>query len=103
MSKQFTLGKNERLKSRKSIEQLFKAGKSFVVSPYRVHYFISKEETQQPDLPVRQAGGQGKDENALLQATLKLIDEIKSIRKKQKGLKKKKEILSIHFICRKIT
>ena len=67
MSKQFTLGKNERLKSRKSIEQLFKAGKSFVVSPYRVHYFISKEETQQPDLPVRQTGGQGKDENALLQ------------------------------------
>lgn len=44
MAKQFTLGKNERLKSRKSIEQLFSAGKSFAVSPYRVHYVIKNDE-----------------------------------------------------------
>lgn len=38
MSKQFTLGKEERLKSRKQIEQLFKEGKSFVVSPFRIYF-----------------------------------------------------------------
>jgi ribonuclease P protein component len=32
----YTLGKEERLKSRKGIEQLFKKGKSFSVSPFRV-------------------------------------------------------------------
>ncbi|MES1226963.1 MAG: ribonuclease P protein component, partial [Bacteroidota bacterium] len=40
MAKQFTLGKKERLKSRKSIEQLFNEGKSFAVSPCRVFYMI---------------------------------------------------------------
>ena len=40
MSKQFTLGKNERLKSRKQIEQLFAEGKSFVVNPFRVYYVV---------------------------------------------------------------
>jgi ribonuclease P protein component len=43
VSKQFTLGKNERLKSRKQIEQLFAEGKSFVVNPFRVYYFINGE------------------------------------------------------------
>lgn len=38
MSKQFTLGKNERLKSRKSIEQLFSEGKKLIAAPYRVLY-----------------------------------------------------------------
>jgi ribonuclease P protein component len=38
MAKQFTLGKDERLKSRKAIEQLFKEGKSFAISPFRVYY-----------------------------------------------------------------
>lgn len=38
MSKQFTLGKNERLKSRKQIEQLFTEGKSFTVFPYKIFY-----------------------------------------------------------------
>jgi ribonuclease P protein component len=38
ISKSFTLGKNERLKSRKLIEQLFSTGKSFSVFPYRVVY-----------------------------------------------------------------
>lgn len=45
MAKQFSLGKNERLKSRKSIEQLFSEGKSFVTSPYRVHYKFNKNES----------------------------------------------------------
>ena len=38
MAKQFTLGKNERLKSRKSIEQLFSDGKRFTLHPYLVYY-----------------------------------------------------------------
>lgn len=38
MAKQFTLGKEERLKSRKAIEQLFKEGKSFVITPFRIFH-----------------------------------------------------------------
>jgi ribonuclease P protein component len=41
MSKQFTLGKKERLKSRKLIEQLFSKGKNFPLSPFRVHYIFT--------------------------------------------------------------
>ena len=40
MAKQFTLGKNERLKHRKFIEKLFRQGKSFSVFPYRVFYLF---------------------------------------------------------------
>jgi len=36
--KQFTLGKQERLKSRKAIEQLFKDGQRFTITPFRVFY-----------------------------------------------------------------
>jgi ribonuclease P protein component len=43
VSKQFTLGKNERLKSRKQIEQLFAEGKSFAVSPFRVYYVVNDQ------------------------------------------------------------
>ena len=42
MAKQFTLGKNERLKSRKQIEQLFNEGKSLVVNPFRIYYLLNK-------------------------------------------------------------
>ena len=38
VAKQFTLGKKERLKSRKQIEQLFKSGQRFVSPPFRVFY-----------------------------------------------------------------
>jgi ribonuclease P protein component len=34
------LGKNERLKSRKLIEQLFREGKNFSVFPFRVYYLL---------------------------------------------------------------
>ena len=40
MRKQFTLGKEERLKSRKQIEQLFDKGKSIVITPFRVYFLI---------------------------------------------------------------
>ena len=38
MAKRFTLGKKERLKSRKSIEQLFDSGKKFSSGPFRILY-----------------------------------------------------------------
>ena len=41
MSKQFTLGKNERLKSRKQIEKLFAEGKSFAVNPFRIYFIVN--------------------------------------------------------------
>jgi len=37
-SKQYTFRKEERLRSRKAIESLFKEGKAFLVYPYRVIY-----------------------------------------------------------------
>jgi ribonuclease P protein component len=44
LNKQFTLRKNERLKSRKLIEKLFSEGRRFVVSPFRVFYLFVKPE-----------------------------------------------------------
>jgi len=43
VGKQFTLGKEERLKSRKQIETLFDKGKSFVVNPFRVYFIVNRE------------------------------------------------------------
>jgi len=45
LSKQFTLGKNERLKHRKFIEQLFNEGKHFSVFPFRLYYLFTEELT----------------------------------------------------------
>ena len=41
MATQFTLGKNERLKSRKSIEKIFNEGKKMSLPPYRIFYSIN--------------------------------------------------------------
>jgi ribonuclease P protein component len=38
MAKRFTLGKTERLKSRKAIGELFEKGNNFSISPFRVLY-----------------------------------------------------------------
>jgi ribonuclease P protein component len=38
VAKQFTLGKKERLKSRKQIEHLFKDGQRFAIAPFRIFY-----------------------------------------------------------------
>lgn len=42
MAKQFTLGRSERLKSRKSIDQLFSEGQRFTQTPVRVFYRNTK-------------------------------------------------------------
>lgn len=44
MAKEFTLGKSERLKSRKAIDQLFKNGKRFTIHPFRIFYNLSAED-----------------------------------------------------------
>ena len=41
MAKQFTLGKKERLKSRKQIEHLFSEGKNFPLAPFRIYYWVT--------------------------------------------------------------
>lgn len=46
MSKRFTLGRDERLKSRKAIEQLFREGNRFTLAPFRVFFQVSKEQPQ---------------------------------------------------------
>ena len=43
LARQFTFGKNERLKSRKQIEQLFAEGQTFTVFPYRMYYKLNRE------------------------------------------------------------
>jgi len=40
LTKQFTLGKKERLKSRKLIGELFSVGDNFPFSPFRIYYLF---------------------------------------------------------------
>ena len=59
----YTLGKNERLKSRKAIEELFTKGKSFSVFPFKIIYQkltsdFSNEHPAINNLPAGQAGKQ---------------------------------------------
>ena len=46
VAKEFTLGKAERLKSRKQTEQLFSEGNKITIAPFRIHYsFTIAEKT----------------------------------------------------------
>jgi len=42
VAKKLTLGKKERLKSRKQTELLFSEGKKFSITPFRVHYVFNE-------------------------------------------------------------
>lgn len=53
---QHTLGKNERLKSRKQIEFLFQQGQRFAAPPFRVFYVIKKRELKEGDGSLLQFG-----------------------------------------------
>lgn len=55
MPKQYTLGKNERLKSRKRIERLFSAGQKITIPPYRVFFAVRPGEEAAKEEPL-QAG-----------------------------------------------
>ena len=105
MPAQFTLGKTERLKSRKAIEQLFKQGKSFVVSPFRVYYVIKKPAAGIPySLPNIQFGAGASTKNfkkAVDRNRIKrLTREAWRLQKKsvQEILKEKKLQLDVFFI-----
>jgi len=50
MSKQFTLGKQQRVKSRKLIETLFSKGQRISVYPYRVFYLFHEKKTTENNL-----------------------------------------------------
>lgn len=43
MAGRFTLGKNERLKSRKETERLFREGNRFSLPPFRIFFHLVKE------------------------------------------------------------
>jgi ribonuclease P protein component len=100
VSKQFTLGKNERLKSRKSIEQLFSEGKKIVVIPYRVLY-LHTPSAENPSL-LFSAGVSAKNfKKAVDRNRIKrLTREAWRLQKKslQEKLAEKKVQLNIFFI-----
>lgn len=53
----YTLNKTDRLKSRKSIERLFREGKSFSVYPFKIFYLVGPSATSAtPGSPSLQAG-----------------------------------------------
>ncbi len=56
MVKKLTLGKEERLKSRKLIDQLFKEGRSFTVFPFRVYYLFPPVQSLRSDHQLLQFG-----------------------------------------------
>ena len=43
INQRFTLGRDQRLKSRKRIERIFREGKSINVFPFRVYYLLEKD------------------------------------------------------------
>jgi ribonuclease P protein component len=57
--KQFSLGKNERLKSRKLIEFLFKEGKSFSISPLKIYYSFTKASSGADTMSLQFGAGVG--------------------------------------------
>jgi ribonuclease P protein component len=48
VAKQFTIGREERLKSLKAIERLFKQGQRFTAGFFKVHYVMEKQTAKQP-------------------------------------------------------
>jgi ribonuclease P protein component len=104
VTKQFTLGKTERLKSRKLIEQLFNEGKSFSVSPYRVFYLINPIPVT-PDKMIDIQFGVGVSGKNIKKAVdrnrvKRLIKEAYRLQKKELGeiLKKKNLRLNIFLV-----
>jgi ribonuclease P protein component len=60
MAKQFSYGREEKLKSRKLTEQLFSQGKSFTIFPLKVFYSQNPAHlpvAEQPDFPVKTGVG----------------------------------------------
>jgi len=109
VTKQFTLGKNERLKSRKLIEQLFSEGKNFSVTSYRIFYLVNKIPDHHQTIPMAIAtniqigvGVSGKNfKKAVDRNRIKrLTKEVYRLQKKdlQEILKQKKQQLNIFLV-----
>jgi len=102
LAKQFTLGKSERLKSRKQIEQLFREGKNFALSPFRIYYLISPLINSSPSNLQFGTGASGKNfKKAVDRNRIKrLTREAYRLQKKQlqETLTQKKIQLNVFFI-----
>lgn len=102
MAKQFTLGKNERLKSRKQIEQLFSEGKNFPLFPFRIYYLVTAPSTNSSSTLQFGAGVSGKNfKRAVDRNRVKrLTREAYRLQKKQlqEATMQKKLQLNIFFI-----
>jgi ribonuclease P protein component len=102
LAKQFTLGKSERLKSRKQIEQLFREGKNFALSPFRIYYLISPLINSSPSNLQFGTGASGKNfKRAVDRNRIKrLTREAYRLQKKQlqETLTQKKIQLNVFFI-----
>jgi ribonuclease P protein component len=57
--KQFSLSKQERLKSRKQIEFLFKEGKAFSISPVKVYYSFANVKDGEGSISLQFGAGVG--------------------------------------------
>lgn len=99
--KQFTLGKTERLKSRKQIEQLFKEGKTFTVSLLRIYYTIQPTSALLAPLQFGAAVGTKHFKHAVDRNRIKrLIREAYRLQKNdlQEQLKLKKTTVNLFFM-----
>ncbi len=99
--KQFTLGKKERLKSRKQIEQLFKEGKTFSVQPLRIYYTVQSTPAVTSPLQFGVAVGTRQFKHAVDRNRIKrLIREAYRLQKNeiQEQLKLKNKTLNVFFI-----
>lgn len=104
LAKQFTLGKAERLKSRKLTELLFSEGNKFTIAPFRIHYSFTKaEKTSLHPIAIGFGAGVGKKnfKKAIDRNRIKrLIREAYRLQKtilKEKLTEKKSQLL-IFFI-----
>ena len=103
MIKRFTLGKDERLKSRKLIEQLFSEGKNFSLAPYRIYYLFTSPAVARKPLPVQIGVGvsaknfkKAVDRNRIKRVTREVY-RIQKI-ELQNGLTKKGLHLDVFFV-----
>ena len=105
MAKQFTLGKNERLKSRKLIEQLFSEKKSFNTFPFRVYYLFGEKISKERQSQINIQFGIGVSSKFFKKAVdrnrvKRLTREAYRLKKKilEETLKENKKNLSLFFV-----
>lgn len=97
MAGKFTLGKSERLKSRKLIEELFSKGKSFVIHPLRITYNVTDKELQMGAGVSTRSFKKAVDRNRIK----RLIREVYRLQKHplKEKLKQDKKGMVVFFTC----